>query len=165
MDDVLHLVARHGASGILVDTNLLLLFPIGKTNKNRISKFKRTEAYTIEDFDLLDRFMAEFKTLITTPHVLTEASNLGDLHGQEREVFRSWFVRTVDESREHYDESRSVVKESCFRRLGLTDAAIAALARHNYLFLTDDFDLYSTLIKHGVDAINFNHLRSQDWQF
>jgi hypothetical protein len=49
-----------------------------------------------EDFDLLDRFMAEFKTLITTPHVLTEVSNLGDLNGPEREVFSSWFVRTVE---------------------------------------------------------------------
>ena len=95
MDDVLQLINRHCASGLLVDTNLLLLYLIGRTNRNRISKFKRTQAYTIEDFDLLHRFMAEFKTLITTPHVLTEVSNLGDLYGQEREVFRSWFVRTV----------------------------------------------------------------------
>jgi uncharacterized protein YaiI (UPF0178 family) len=58
-----------------------------------------------------------------------------------------------------------LVKENCFHRLGLTDAAIAALARHNYLFLTDDFDLYSTLVNQGVDAINFNHLRSRTWHF
>jgi hypothetical protein len=75
------------------------------------------------------------------------------------------FVRTVEECREHYDESRLVVNESCFRRLGLTDAAIATLARHNYLFLTDDFGLYSTLTGRGVDAINFNHLRQLNWQF
>jgi len=141
MDDVLQLINQHCGSGLLVDTNLLLLYLIGRTNRNRISKFKRTQAYTIEDFDLLHRFMAEFKTLITTPHVLTEVSNLGDLYGQEREVFRSWFVRTVEGSREHCDESRLVLKESCFHRLGLTDAAIVALTRHNSLFLTDDFDL------------------------
>ena len=105
------------------------------------------------------------KILITTPHVLTEVSNLGDLHGHELELFRSWFVRTVEQSREHYDESRLVVRADCFQRLGLTDAAIAALARRNYLFLTDDFDLYSTLARQGADAINFNHLRSRDWQF
>ena len=68
--------------------------------------------------------MAEFKIPITTPHVFTEVSNLGDLQGREREVFRSWFVRMIEQSREHYDESRMVVKENCFRRLGLTDAAI-----------------------------------------
>ena len=57
------------------------------------------------------------------------------------------------------------MKETCFQRLGLTEAAIAALARRNCLLLTDDFDLYSTLVKQGVDAINFNHLRSRDWHF
>ena len=114
-------------SGLLVDTNLLLLYLIGRTNKNRISKFKRTQAYTID--------------------------------------IRAWFVRRVEGSREHYDESRQLVKETCFQRLGLTEAAIAALARRNCLLLTDDFDLYSTLVKQGVDAINFNHLRSRDWHF
>jgi uncharacterized protein YaiI (UPF0178 family) len=85
--------------------------------------------------------------------------------GQERDGFRALFVRVAEESREHYDESRLLVKESCFHRLRPADAAIAALARHNHLFLTDDFDLYSTLVGHGVDAINSNHLTSRDWQF
>lgn len=165
MTYVPQLINKHRGSGLLVDTNLLLLYLIGRTNKNRISNFKRTQAYTIEDFDLLDRVMAGFKTLITTPHVLTEVSNLGDLYGQEREVFRSWFVRTVEQSREHYEESRSVVKETCFRRLGLTDAAIAALRSHGFLFLTDDLDLYVTLVNQGADAINFNHLRPLNWKF
>ena len=79
MTDVLQLIHKHLGNGLLVDTNLLLLHLIGRTNKNRILKFKRTQAYTIEDFELLERFIAEFKILITTPHVLTEVSNLGDL--------------------------------------------------------------------------------------
>lgn len=165
MTDVHQLINRHRGGGLLVDTNLLLLYLIGRTNKNRILNFKRTQAYTIEDFDLLERFMAEFKALITTPHVLTEVSNLGDLHGPEREAFRSLFVRTVERSIEHYHESRSVVNESCFRRLGLTDAGISALASHGFLFLTDDLDLYLTLATQGADAINFNHLRPLNWTF
>ncbi len=165
MTDVLQLIDKHRTSGLLLDTNLLLLYLIGRTNADRISKFKRTQAYTRVDFDLLERFIAEFRILITTPHVLTELSNLGNLRGQEREVLRTIFVNAVEGSREHYDESRLVVKESCFRRLGLTDAAIVALARRDYLFLTDDFDLYSTLVEQGADALNFNHLRSRDWQF
>jgi len=52
-----------------------------------------TPTYTIEDFDLLERFMAELKILVTTPHVLTEVSNLGDLPGQEREIFGSRFIQ------------------------------------------------------------------------
>jgi hypothetical protein len=165
MTDVHQLINKHRGSGLLVDTNLLLLYLIGRTNKNRILNFKRTQAYTIDDFDLLNRFMAEFKVLITPPHVLTEVSNLGDLQRQEREVFRSCFVQIVEQSREHYDERLSAVQETCFRRLGLTDAAIAALASQGFLFLTDDLDLYLTLVEQRVDAINFNHLRPLNWKF
>lgn len=53
--------------------------------------------------ELLERLMAESKSLITTPHVLSELSNLGDLHCMERSVFRSWFVRMVEATREHYE--------------------------------------------------------------
>jgi len=66
MTDVLQLINKHRPSGLLVDTNLLLLYLIGTTNKNRISRFKRTQTYTIEDFELLDRFMAEFKTSLAS---------------------------------------------------------------------------------------------------
>jgi len=163
MTDVLGLIEKHRATGLFVDTNLLLLYLVGKTNKNRIANFKRTQQYTADDFELLDRIMGLFKIRITTPHVLTELSNLGDLQGSERAGFRSWFVRMIEDAREFYDESRIVVKENSFPRLGLTDAAIAAVARHRFLFLTVDLDLYVTLAKRGVDAINFNHLRPLNW--
>ena len=50
-----------------------------------------------------------------------------------------------------------------FDRPGLTDAALASLDRHQFLFLTDDLDLYVTLAKRGADAINFDHLRPLNW--
>jgi len=88
---------------------------------------------------------------------------LGDLQGEERLRFRSWFVRTVEHAIEYCDESRLVVKDQAFDRLGLTDAAIAAVSRHSYLFLTDDLELHVTLLKRGVDAINFTHLQQLSW--
>ncbi len=67
MTDAFQLILKHRGNGLLVDTNLLLLYIVGKTNPNRISNFKRTSRYTVEDFELLDGIMAQFKTLITTP--------------------------------------------------------------------------------------------------
>jgi rRNA-processing protein FCF1 len=159
MDDAFQLIRKHRGNGLLVDTNLLLLYLVGKTNPGRISNFKRTSRYTVEDFNLLGQIMAQFRTLITTPHVLTELSNLGDLQGEERLGFRSWFVHTIEQATEYRDESRLVVKDPSFDRLGLTDAAISALSRHSYLFLTDDLDLYVTLLKRGVDVVNFSYLQ------
>ena len=109
--------------------------------------------------------MAQFRNLVTTPHVLTEVSNLGDLQDKERLAFRSWLIHTIELAAEYSDESRTVVRgeRRVFGRLGLTDAALASLDRHQFLFLTDDLDLYVTLAKRGADAINFDHLRPLNW--
>jgi hypothetical protein len=138
MTDAFQLIRKHRGNGLLIDTNLLLLYLVGKTNPGRIANFKRTSRYTVEDFDLLGQIVEQFRTLVTTPHVLTELSNLRDLQGEERPAFRSGF-------------------------LGLTDAAIASLSRHSYLFLTDDLNLYLTLLERGVDAINFSYLQQLRW--
>jgi len=39
--------------GLLVDTNLLVLFTVGSVNRNRIETFKRTRQYSKGDYDLL----------------------------------------------------------------------------------------------------------------
>jgi len=161
MPGVPNLIQKHRSAGLLVDTNLLLLYLIGKTNPNRISNLKRTDKYSIKDFELLASFMANLRSLAVTPHILTEVSNLGNLQGKERAEFRSWFARIIEQATEYCDESRLVVKDEriLFDRLGLTDAAIVALGRHSFLFLTDDLELYITLAKRGVETINFSHLR------
>jgi hypothetical protein len=89
-----------------------------------------------------------------------EVSNLASLHGKELTTFRLKFRLLVDQMREFCDESQLVVGDSSFSRLGLTDAAIARISRHSMLVLTDDLDLYRTLLDRGVDAVNFNHIRS-----
>jgi len=65
---------------------------------------------------------------------------------------------------EFYDESRRVVQEDSFQSLGLADAAITLATRHDFLVLTGDLELYITLLKRGVDSINFNHIRTFFWR-
>ncbi|HEY7305310.1 MAG TPA: hypothetical protein VH601_14395 [Bryobacteraceae bacterium] len=72
--------------GLLIDTNLLVLFAVGSVNRDRIETFKRTRRYTAEDFDLLLRVLGNWGVRYTTPHVLAEVSNLTDLAGTERPV-------------------------------------------------------------------------------
>jgi hypothetical protein len=54
------LIKKHQAQGVLVDSNLLVLFLVGKVNKRRILDFKRTQNFTIEDFELLARLIVGF---------------------------------------------------------------------------------------------------------
>jgi hypothetical protein len=157
------LISKHRTNGLLVDANLLILYLVGKTNKRRIPVFKRTQQYTIEDFDLLEILVSQFETLISTPHLLTEASNLAALQGEELTILRGQFKTMVGQMREFYDESRSVVADTTFARLGLTDAAIATLCRRSMLVLTDDLQLHLALVNRGADSINFNHIRTFFW--
>ena len=61
------------------------------------------------------------------------------------------------------DASRAVVRDACFERLGLTDAAIAMLCERGMLVLTGDLELYLALQARGADALNFSHIRSLGW--
>ncbi len=43
------LVTRYQAEGLLIDTNLLLLFLVGETDTAAIEKFGRTSSYGLTD--------------------------------------------------------------------------------------------------------------------
>lgn len=82
-------------TGLLIDTNLLVLFAVGSVNRNRIENFKRTRQYTVADFDLLLRVLDRAKPLYTVSHVLAEVSNLTDLAGYERLKIRQFLKETI----------------------------------------------------------------------
>lgn len=125
-----------------MDTNLLVLFVVGKVNGNRIETFKRTSRYAKADYDFLLRLLGTFKTLYTVPHVLAEVSNLTDLPGSERERARSVLKREISLLHEPEIPSAQAAGDVLYPKLGLVDAAIGAVARaHNCTVLTDDLDL------------------------
>lgn len=163
MLDALALIEKHQAQGVLVDTNLLLLFLVGTVNKRRIPKFKRTQDYTIEDFDLLKSLIGWFGKLITTPHVLSQVSDLADLPGQEQREIRQVFKWVAEQIEESYDRSRVLVADPIFERHGLADAAIATVCSRGILVLTSDVRLQLALQWRSADALNFNHVRPLGW--
>ncbi len=157
---------KHLQSGILVDTNLLLVLLIGKINKRLIGG-KRTEKYTEEHYYILVDFIKDFKRLITTPHILTEVSNLGGagLTGTDRAEFLGLLrtpslfdVKTVLERH----VLRRDVETDYIRQFGLTDSAIVKLCttglRRRPLLLSDDFDLFELVSRLKGHSINFNHI-------
>jgi len=162
-DEFLLLLEKHRANGLLIDTNILVVLLVGRTNRQRIPQCKRTQSYTVAEYELLERLVGQFTIVITTPHLLTEVSNLDPLNGRERVTFQNVYREWVDSAKEFYDESRSLVVETVFDRLGLADAAITFVARKGMLVLTDDAPLYGMLSARGIDAINFNHIRTLVW--
>lgn len=155
---------------ILVDANLLILLAVGSFEPRLIERHKRTRQFTIEDYGLLRRFLARFRTVVATPNVLTEVSNLVDQSGgTSREGLQALLASIIEVLEEHYIPSRDGCGVEEFQRLGLADAAILHLAqsrarsRGDLLVLTDDLHLYLALQRRGLEAVNFNHLREQSW--
>ena len=88
---------------------------------------------------------------------------MAKLGNPELTILRGRFRDIVEQTEEIYEVSRTVMAEPTFAALGLTDAAIMLAAKRPMLVLTDDLELYRVLFHRGVDVINFNHLRSQQY--
>jgi hypothetical protein len=155
------LLSKYHRGVALVDTNLLLLYLVGKSDPRIIPRFGRTQKYTIDDFDILRKLLETFfRALVTTPNVLTEVSNLvTKLSDNERFAFFDQMKDSVAALDETYCPSRTAVEDRNYRTFGLTDATILT-ARPDVLVLTDDLPLYQLLSSRGRDVINFTHIRA-----
>lgn len=164
-EEIRPILERYKQKGILIDTNILLLWFVGTANRARISKFNRTEKFTLEDYDLLLRIILFFNKLVTTPHILTEVNSLINQIGEpERSQCLSIFADIINHRlTESKIESATATKLENFTKFGLTDCGIIVLAK-DYLVLTDDFRLANYLQTVGIDVINFNHIRRNEWK-
>ncbi len=122
-------------------------------------KYNKLSKYVIEDYHLLVRLKCVFKKAVTTPHVLTEVSNLAnDFPEQTKSECLKKFYETFAEIDELAISSMDAAQRPEFHFLGLTDSALAIVA-DRYLIVTDDARLVKKLNESRLEALNFNHLR------
>lgn len=160
-DYTARLVKKYRRTGILVDTNLLLLFFVGSLNRELIGKFKRADQFTADDFDRLVNVLDQFKIWITTPNILTEVSNLsGQLGEPIKSQYFEKFASGIGWFNEAYIPSDLLSQEPEFKRFGITDVSLIQAAKGKHLILTDDYRLSQYLQDQHIDVINFNHIRN-----
>jgi hypothetical protein len=156
------LLETYVSKGLLVDANLLLLDVVGSFDVNLIgdSRFKKLAKYTLEDYKLLGRLKRHFRRVVTTPHVLTEVSNLTcDLPERTKIACLMSYPETFREVEELSFQSLLLFERSEFRFLGLTDAGLAQVCKE-FLIVSDDARMCAKLNDAGLEALNFNYLRS-----
>lgn len=157
----LSLLHRHRGGDVIVDSNLLILLVIGLYDPLFITRFRNTSQFRFEGFERLGRTLDLFATILVTPNILTEVSNMAN-QAPER-VKSSIFARFGETVRlvlqETHLPSREVVVGPHFERFGLTDVGIARLAMSGALVLTIDKPLVAYLQAIGTDALDFNDLR------
>ena len=159
-------IRKYRRKGLLVDANLLVAYLVGSVHPRHLKDCRATTRYFgPEDFPLLSSFLSAFESIVTTPHILTEVSNLvGKLKGPLLNEVRLLFRELVAVATEHFDWSATISAHEDFLRFGLADTAVSLLAPNRYLVLTDDARLADLLGRRHVDVVNFNHVRMSAWQ-
>lgn len=118
-DYFLELFTKYRKYGILIDTNILLLFVVGSMNPDLIPRVSRTANFSFQDFQIVEKAIDFFDKKITTTHILTEVSDLIDRE-EIQEGFRSYIEMAV----EQIIGNSQVIRNEMFSKFGLTDAAI-----------------------------------------
>lgn len=158
-------IRRHLRSGILVDTNLLLVYFVGLYDSvsgyRVIDSFKHTRGkYNTGDFERLSALIEQFHSQITTPHILTEVSNmLGQLIDPARETCFGLMREIIPSLEERSVAARDMSRDAMFVKFGVADSGIRGAALEPCLVLTDDFPLSGYLDKIGVDVLNYQHVK------
>ena len=149
---------RFRGKPILLDANLLLLYLIGTFQRERIPVFKRTASFTMLEFDQLVSLLTQFRIIVTTPHILTEVSNLANaLPEYLKSSWSEHFSERVMSLHEVWEPATRLVEETAFNPFGLADAAIQSAAK-DILVLTEDFRLSRYLATSGILSLNFRDL-------
>jgi hypothetical protein len=145
---------------VALDSNLLLLLLVGTVHRELVVKHKRLRAFSLADLDLLTSVL-EGKTLVTTPNVLTEVSNLVvfGITEPQRSMLLAGLAEVSRRVDEVYCQSATAASIAEFARLGLTDSAWLSVCGSHVSLLTDDLQLYLDAQHRGIDAYNFNHIR------
>jgi hypothetical protein len=155
------LIQNYKNSGIVVDTNLLLLFLVGSFDKGLITKFKRTQSYSQKDYEMLSYFLRNF-LIIINPSILTEITNLADGLNRQTEYRLFNFLKdTLSKCMETQCKILDVITNQAFNKFGFADSTLSDLADKGFLILTDDFPFFGYLISRQKAVINFNHIRTE----
>jgi len=158
------LFARHRGKSILLDSNLLIVFLTGMIGVDLFARFERVSKYTFGDYEFLVRILGFFRPLVTTPHILTEVSNLANkLSGSYRVDWYENLARLCASGQyesvllERWAPASQLAGLPEFVEFGITDCAVALIAS-DALVITDDYRLSGSLRSKGVDVLNFGDL-------
>jgi len=153
------LIEKHRETGVFFDTNLMLVLIVGAYDPTRLENFKRTMAYTMKEYLLLDEMLKRSRRRLTTPNIMTEVDNLSrQLSEKEHGTVSEQLKALLANMFEIYHESSLFIGGDAHKKFGLTDALLLKLSER-HLIITADFPLARRLETLGRDVINFNHLR------
>lgn len=163
-ENALPLISRYRDKGIIIDTNLLLVFLVGNVNPRLVGTAAKTDAYSLSDYERIRDVLACFNRWITIPQILTETGNLLKRNSGyntsidlNRELALFVLSGPMEES---WMPSGQIIAHPAFPELGYADAAILTVAAGKHLILTADKPLQNFAGSLGVDVLPFQWIQA-----
>ncbi len=155
------LIGKYRQKGVFVDTNMLVLFIIGITDIRLANKTVLGKNYTENDFNLVAKFIGYFDRKVTSPHILTETSDLLGENYEFHIALKNNFIKLADEK---YEPSLNLAEQDYFYQFGLADSSIIHAStdkyRESHLIFTVDGKLSGYLNTKGIDFVTLQILKN-----
>ena len=151
---------------IILDTGPLVFLLIGVCGPEGKSKNEIWQGHTFKELDLLLRLVRNFKSIVITPQILAECTNLlkRDREPNRYQRILAQIINQLKECSEVYIEKNILLSYREFCRFGSTDIGIIECSkRMNYLIITEDSDLERFCHLNKIPCLNFNKLRPSTW--
>lgn len=164
LSDIKRFVFKYRPSGVILDTNVLLLLLIGHLDPKLIEKFSPTTGrYRKEDFDILKKVIGCFKSIIITPHIIAEISNISmrEMDGRGLHAYFHSVINTLKSAEEQNVETKLLldVGVKIISTFGFTDTAMLEISKREMVpLLTDDSRLFEYFSFEKVPVIKLRHI-------
>lgn len=149
---------------IIVDANLLLLFVVGATSPNLITKHRRFHPkYNTDHFERMELFISNYSKIVVTPHILAEFWNLmGEERGNwDRDKQRVFDIACsiIKNAVEIYNPAAELIERNEIKWLGISDVSLLIVAENEgYSLITADGPLCAHAKKLGIKTYNIWHI-------
>ncbi|GEM_PF-3233923 len=152
-------------NGVLLDTSLLLVVCIGIYDVNLVEKFKKTAAFTIDDFILLKNIISKYSPLYVSPHILAELSNLSKMLPSKNMIrYFNSIEELLKKQFEIYICKDEILKEVILPEIGFADTSIFKIGlKKDCVIFTTDWKLTSILRSRNLAVVNYNEIRTSLW--
>ena len=168
---------------LFLDTNVFLLFLQGlqiekfptiksidkETGQNIDKKTIRLlnnskNGFSINDYRLLARIISNYRRILTTPHVLTEISNLNKSKNVREKIFhRLVYLIETKLVFEEFVPIEDIISERVFNKFGVADIGIVKkVLDTNIGVITTDSNFFGYLMNINIASINFKHFHQRD---
>ena len=174
LDDIRRYIRKYQPDGLIVDTNILILFLVGSYDINQIEKLKvlnnSDKKYSIDDFKLLKELFEYFKKIIIIPQVIAELSNLsitgGGVNGNKLNDYLQIVIKFLKRAEERHQQTNCLwgMELSVIGKYGFTDMTLFELSKQTKMqILTDEMPLY-VYSQNKIPIIKFGHIKNQAFQ-